>query len=289
MRQPVVLDLDDSVGPLAGRLVLPLREWEEGIRFGCSLRRLHRFGGTLAGILPRDHGTVFLGSGDFHHLTLPLVQRVPGAWRFQVVVIDNHPDNMRFPFGVHCGSWVRRVAALPRVSHVHVVGITSGDIGNRHAWENYLAPLRAGKLTYWSAGVDVSWAARFGFGAAFRSFTDTDAMADAFVDAQQAQREPVYLSIDKDAYAPDVATTNWDQGTLSEASGAAIVGAVRGRLIGSDITGEISSYRYKTWWKRRLSAMDGQVEADRYRLAEWQAQQHALNLRLLGLIEGNRR
>ncbi len=213
----------------------------------------------------------------------------PGDWRFQVVVIDNHPDNMRFPFGVHCGSWVRRVAALPRVSHVHVVGITSGDIGRKHAWENYLAPLRAGGLTYWSAGVDVSWAARFGLGAAFRSFDRTEAMVEAFVDAQRTQREPVYLSIDKDAYAPDVAMTNWDQGTLSEAGGAAIIGAVRGRLIGSDITGEISRYRYKSWWKRRLSAMDGQVEADGHRLIEWQSQQHALNLRLLALIEGNRR
>ena len=40
---------------------------------------------------------------------------------------------------------------------------------------------------------------------------------------------------------------------------------------------------------RRLSAMDGQVEADPSRLADWQAQQHGLNLRLLALIEANRR
>lgn len=289
MRQPVVLDLDDSVGPLVRRIVLPLREWEESIRFGCSTRRLRRFGGMLDETLPREHGTVFLGSGDFHHLTSPLVERVPGTQRFQVVVIDNHPDNMRFPFGVHCGSWVRRVAALSRVSHVHVVGITSGDIGRKHAWENYLAPLRAGKLTYWSTGVDVSWAATLGLAAAFRSFADSDAMVDAFLTAQQQQREPVYLSIDKDAYAPEVAMTNWDQGTLSEAGGAAIIGALRGRVIGSDITGEISRYRYKSWWKRRLSAMDGQVETDPARLADWQAQQHGLNLRLLALIEANRR
>jgi arginase family enzyme len=289
MRQPVVLDLDDSVGPLVRRIVLPLREWEEAIRFGCSARRLRRFGGMLDETLPREHGTVFLGSGDFHHLTLPLVERVPGTQRFQVVVIDNHPDNMRFPFGVHCGSWVRRVAALPRVSHVHVVGITSGDIGRAHAWENYLAPLRAGRLTYWSTGVDVRWADKLGLGDAFRSFVDSEAMVDGFLSAQREQREPVYLSIDKDAYAPDVAMTNWDQGTLSEAGGAAIVGAFRGRIIGSDITGEISHYRYRSWWKRRLSAMDGQVEADPSRLGDWQAQQHGLNLRLLALIEANRR
>jgi len=287
MRSPVVLDLDGSVGRLTHATVLVLREWEESIRFGCSLGRMRRFQRMLDETLPRKHGTVFLGSGDFHHLTWPLVERVDLGERFEVVVLDNHPDNMRFPFGVHCGSWVRRVAMLPQVAHVHVIGITSGDIGRGHAWENYLGPLRAGKLTYWSNGVDVGWAQRLGLGAAFRTFPSADAMVDAFVSEQGGGSRPVYLSIDKDAYAPDVAMTNWDQGTLSEAGGAAIVTSLRGRIVGSDVTGDISRYRYRTWWKRRLSAMDGQVEPDAALLATWQAQQHALNLRLLALIEAN--
>lgn len=284
MRQPIVLDVDGSVGPLANRLVLPLREWEESIRFGCSLGRLRRFGAMLDEAMPPIHGTVFLGSGDFHHLTWQLVERVRGSERFQVVVLDNHPDNMRFPFGVHCGSWVRRVAELPRVSHVHVIGITSSDIGRGHAWENYLGPLRARKLTYWSTNVDTTWATKVGLGHAFRSHASSSDMVDAFVGMQANRTEPVYLSIDKDAYAADVARTNWDQGTLSEAGGAAILDAVRGRVIASDVTGEISRYRYKSWWKRRLSAMDGQEEIDAMRIAQWQAEQHALNERLLTLI-----
>lgn len=282
--QPIVLDLDGSVGELPGRLVVPLREHEEGVRFGCSLGRLRRLGLTLDATLPREHGTVFLGSGDFHHLTWPLVARVPGKHAFQVVVLDNHPDNMRFPFGVHCGSWVRRVAMMPRVTHVHVIGITSHDIGKAHAWENYLGPLKAGKLTYWSNGVDTRWAARMGLETAFRTFPDADAMVEDFVAMQMGTTQPVYLSIDKDAYAPDVAMTNWDQGTLSEAGGDAIIRSLHGRIIGSDVTGDISRYAYKTWWKRRLSAMDEQPDIDPLRLRGWQAQQHALNLRLLDAI-----
>jgi Arginase family. len=266
--------------------VLPLREYEESIRFGCSNGRLRRLGAILDASLPSEHGTVFLGSGDFHHLTLPLVARVKGNQAFQVVVLDNHPDNMRFPFGVHCGSWVRRVAMMPRVSHVHVIGITSQDIGRGHAWENYLGPLKAGKLTYWSNGVDTGWAAKLGLSAAFESFPTSDAMVDAFVARQTRAGQPVYLSIDKDAYAPDVAMTNWDQGTLSEAGGAAIIGSLRGRIIASDITGDISRYTYTTWWKRRLSAMDEQPDIDPLRLRGWQDQQHALNLRLLEAIRG---
>lgn len=284
MRKTIVLDLDGSVGALPNRSVVPLRHWEEAVRFGCMPATLRRFREELCAALPPEHGTVFLGSGDFHHLTWPLVERVPGTGRFQVVVLDNHPDNMRFPFGVHCGSWVRRVAAIPRVSHVHVIGITSADIGRAHAWENYLDPLRRGRLTYWSAGVDTRWAHRIGLGPGFRSYLTSEGMVDAFVRHQAASSEPVYLSIDKDAYAPDVATTNWDQGTLSEAGGEAILHVLRGRVIASDITGEISRYRYTTWWKRRLSAMDGQEDVDADRLTAWQAQQHALNLRLLALI-----
>ena len=64
--------------------------------------------------------SVLLGSGDFHHLSLPLVElearrQRSRAGSLRVVVLDNHPDNMRFPLGVHCGSWVGRAAALPGV------------------------------------------------------------------------------------------------------------------------------------------------------------------------------
>lgn len=287
--QPVVLDIDGSVGALPGRLVLPLERWQESLRFGCSLATMRRFGTVLDELLPQEHGTVFLGSGDFHHLSWPLIARLSGglpavARRFQVVVLDNHPDNMRFPFGVHCGSWVRKVALLPQISHVHVLGITSADIAGGHAWENYLTPLRRLKLTYWSIGVDTGWARRLGLAHAFRGFDSPEALVDAFIDFQRTQDMPSYLSIDKDAFAPEVAQTNWDQGRLLVPHALAVIDSLRQGLVGSDINGEVSLYRYRSWWKRRLSAMDGQPEIDPAMLAAWQAQQHALNLLLLEAI-----
>jgi hypothetical protein len=65
----------------------------------------------------------------------------------------------------------------------------------------------------------------------------------------------------------------------------AVIDSLRNGLVGSDINGEVSHYRYKTWWKRRLSAMDDQPEIDPALLADWQAQQHALNLQLLAAID----
>jgi hypothetical protein len=284
MNRPIVLDMDHSVGPLPGRLVLPLEHWQESLRFGCSVGTLRRFSRVLDDTLPAAHGTVMLGSGDFHHLSWPLIERVRARVPFQVVVLDNHPDNMRYAFGVHCGSWVRRVAMLPQVSHVHVVGISSGDVGRAHAWENYLGPLRRRRLSYWCLGVDVSWARRFGLAHAFHAFDDPQALVAEFR-AQQRQRPlPTYLSIDKDVFAPNVARTNWDQGHLQLAHAQALIDGLSGELIGSDITGEISVYRYRSWLKRRLSAIDEQPEIDAGELSAWQSQQHALNLQLLEAI-----
>lgn len=287
MSRPVVLDIDHSVGPLPQRLVIPLEHWQEALRFGCSLRTMERFRRVLDDTLPTSHGTVMLGSGDFHHLTWPLVERVRASAPFQVVVLDNHPDNMRYPFGVHCGSWVRRVAMLPSVSHVHVVGIGSSDIGAGHAWENYREPLRQERLSYWSVGVDVRWATRAGLGYAFRAFDDVDALVRAFVEVQRRMPQPTYLSIDKDVFAADVARTNWDQGRFRLSHAEAVIDSLRGGgLVGSDITGEISAYRYRSWWKRRLAAIDDQPAVDEHELAGWQAQQHVLNGQLLQAIRG---
>ena len=278
--RPVVLDIDRSVGALPQRLVLPLEHWQESIRFGCSLATMRRFRQMLDELLPAEYGTVFTGSGDFHHLSWPLIARLPASRSFQVVVLDNHPDNMRFPFGVHCGSWVRKVAMLPQVSHVHVLGITSPDIGAGHAWENYLTPLLRGKLTYWSMGVDTGWARRLGLSRSFRSFDSPEALVDAFAHLQRDQQGPSYLTIDKDAFAAEVAHTNWDQGRLLLQHAIDLIGSLRNGLVGSDINGEVSHYRYQSWWKRRLSAMDEQPEIDPAMLVQWQAQQHALNLQL---------
>ncbi|MBZ0223305.1 MAG: arginase family protein [Dokdonella sp.] len=286
---PLILDFDRSVGAVDGATRIGLGDWQERIRFGCSQRRLRACFDFIAPQLPAAHGTVMLGSGDYHHLSWPLIERVASDVQFDVVVFDNHPDNMRFPWGIHCGSWVRRVALLPQVRKLRVLGISSGDVGGAHAWENYLAPLRRGKLEYWTVGVDVGWARRFGLGEAFHAFDSPSALLDRFVEDQHGATTPVYLSIDKDVLSTEVARTNWDQGRLLEADLVRGIDALAGRLIGSDITGEVSQYRYMTWWKRKLSALDAQPGIDAAQLAQWQAQQHALNLRLLPRIAAARR
>src|SRR5579859_1798768 len=217
MTSPVVLDIDGSVGALTDATVLPLGAWQERIRFGCGMRTYREFSQALDRALPAGHGTAFLGSGDFHHVSHALIARRGAQRMFKVVVLDNRPDNMRFPFGIHCGSWVRRVAALPWVSHVHVLGITSSDVAAGHAWENYFTPLLRGKLTNWCIGVDVRWAARLGLAGRFLAFDSAEGLLDRFAETQRNDPAPAYLTIDKDVLAAGVARTNWDQGCMSEA------------------------------------------------------------------------
>lgn len=285
---PLILDLDGSVGPLAGEIRIPLQQWQEGIRFGCGQARFTRFCAELEALLPDSHSTTLMGSGDFHHLSWPLIERCIAHHGFsaqrplRVVVLDNHPDNMRFPWGVHCGSWVRRVALHPAVSQVHVAGITSMDIGRSHAWENYLTPLRAGKLTYWSCGVDTAWSRFVGASRSFRNFDHPSALVQALVHLLSEHEAPTYLSIDKDVFSPDVVRTNWDQGAMQKHEAFAIITALQNQLAGSDITGDVSAWRYSTWWKRLLSAGDGQdTEINTSQLQTWQGGQHALNVQLV--------
>jgi hypothetical protein len=245
------------------------------------MRAYREFERMLDRTLPSDHGTVFLGSGDFHHLSYALILRQRADRMINVVVLDNHPDNMRFPFGIHCGSWVRRVAAIPWVSQVHVLGITSNDVAAAHAWENYFTPLLLGKLTNWCVGVDVRWAGRVGLAGRFLAFDTVAELIDRFAESQRRDLAPTYLTIDKDVLSAHVVRTNWDQGCMSEMEMLDVIALLRERLIGSDVTGDVSRYRYRTKWKHWMSALDAQPDIDRENLAQWQSEHRGLNLRLL--------
>lgn len=287
MSPPLLLDLDGSLLGLDQGTVVPLRAWQEAIRFGCGRRIWREFARSLRAALPAKYGTVLCGSGDFHHVSHLLLSFLSPPRPIDVIVLDNHPDNMRFPFGIHCGSWVRHAAELPQVRRIHVVGITSPDVGLGQAWENHLLPLYRGKVNYWTQGVATGWARQIGLGSAIHSHANSDDMIAALGERLAADPAPVYLSIDKDVFAPEVVRTNWDQGRLSLGHVHRVIELVADRLIGSDITGEVSVHAYRTRWKRWLSARDSQPEIPLATLAEWQAQQMALNRSLLARLNRN--
>ena len=96
--------------------------------------------------------------------------------------------------------------------------------------------------------------------------------------------EPVYLSIDKDVLARDVVQTNWDQGVMRMEELMNAIRRVRGRLVASDVTGEVSSYRYRSRFKRLLSGLDRQPEIPERILDDWQTRHQEVNRQLLSLL-----
>ncbi|HET8764883.1 MAG TPA: hypothetical protein VFM52_06655, partial [Rhodanobacter sp.] len=126
---------------------------------------------------------------------------------------------------------------------------------------------------------------RAGLAHAMRGFDSADDLVATFGEQQRTAPQPTYLSIDKDVFAADVAQTNWDQGRFQLRHALGVIDSLRPDLVGSDINGEVSYYRYRAWWKRKLSALDEQPAIDPAKLAGWHAQQHALNLQLLAAID----
>ncbi|MDF7666546.1 arginase family protein [Orbaceae bacterium ESL0727] len=285
MNHPLILDFDRSVGTLEQANTLNLTDWQEKIRFGCTKKQFAEFQRYLQLQLPPEYGTVLMGSGDYHHLSLLLIKQLARHYSaqnpIQVVIFDNHPDNMRYLFGIHCGSWVSYVARLPFVSHVHVLGITSTDIGPYHLWENRWSPLLKNKLTYWSMDVSTTLAHKLGLGNAFRHFSSPDELITSFLAEQYYNQQPIYLSIDKDVLGENVIHTNWDQGKLQLYHLLDTITALKPRIIGSDITGDLSIWRSTNWFKRFLSLLDKQPDIPPAILKQWQHEQQQLNLTLL--------
>ena len=286
MPQPIILDFDRSVGPLPGESRVDLGAWQEEVRFGCTLRTLAKLERVIEGSLPDSNRAIFLGSGDYHHVSYLLIRRFARLQKpLQVVVLDNHPDNMRYPFGIHCGSWVWHVSRLPFVSCVHVLGITSSDVEIGHAVENHLRNLRSGHVRYWCVGRSLGWMRAVGIGRN-ASFSSVPAMLDAFAADLRGGDEGIYLSLDKDVLSPEDAHTNWDQGVMRVEEMLAVVALLRGRIVAADVTGEVSVHAYRSRLKRLLSGLDRQPRIAPSDLARWQAEHHAIDLRLLAALSG---
>lgn len=284
MPDALVLDFDASVKTLPGEERIPLREKQEAVRYSCRVSELRRLHAQLEPRLSASPAVVFMGSGDYHHLSYLLIERLRRLrTRIQVLVFDNHPDNMRYPFGIHCGSWVHHVSRLPFVANIHVAGITSSDVEGVHAVENHLSPLRSGKVTYWCVQRNLGALRKFGVRAS-RSFDSVALMLESLRSELESTGQPVYLSIDKDVLANDVVNTNWDQGLMRFEELESAIRMLQRPLIGSDVVGDVSSYRYRSGFKRLLSRLDRQPEIPAGLLEAWQIQHQKVNERLLALL-----
>jgi hypothetical protein len=239
------------------------RSWGPYVRLGCSFRRFEQFESAVAESLGSIHDTdpacTFIGSGDFHHVSLALLRRIEQP--FNLLVLDNHPDWMRgIPF-MHCGTWVHHASKLANVRTIFHVG-GDVDFDNSFRWLAPWANLRSGKIQVISARRRFqrgAWA-DLGF-SALRLKPDYPASADRIdylVEGYQAElaRWPLYISVDKDVLTARDAVVNWDSGHLAVAEVksvlSAFIRAARRQIAGIDVVGDWSPVRLRGIGRRLL-------------------------------------
>jgi arginase family enzyme len=259
-----VLNLDDALTAQAQLVrkfapeVVDLTEWGLSLRMSCRFGTYRRFEAHLERVLAEDNqpALTFLGSGDFHHVTLALLRRLQSP--FNLLVIDKHPDWMRGIPVMHCGTWLHHALRLPNLQCVFHVG-GDLDFDNLYRW---LAPwdeLRSGRVTVipaWRRYCKGSWSNVSHRPLLERPLEPSDVLERALgpLLAQLADY-PLYISFDKDALNAAEAVVNWDSGVLGFEDARDVITWFReasgGNLIGMDVVGDWSPVRMR-WGLRKL-------------------------------------
>ncbi len=201
---------------------------------------------------------VFMGSGDFHHMTSFLLAAALEHETQPVTVIhfDNHPDWVKFEGGMHCGSWVNRALAQPLVQKVITLGVCSYDL-NRPEWRGAnLSLLSGGRLELYPYSHAPS-KVRHDYGSNPCFVQQNGALHWQTIAAMGEENfivhllsridtPRVYITIDKDVLARADAITNWDQGQMRLPYLLALIEAIAAKhqIIGADVTGDYSPPHY---------------------------------------------
>jgi hypothetical protein len=261
-----ILDLDGSVTAQRSldqyeTTTFPADDWGPRVRLACSFSRFHCFERDLAkrfGASADDVPQLTLyGSGDFHHVSLALVRRLPRP--FNLLVVDNHPDWMkRLPF-LHCGTWLYHASRLPLLRNIYHVG-GDVDFDNGFRW---LAPwdqLGSGRITVFPAvrryrGRAWDRIPHEPLRPALRERLTTPRL-EALLQPHRSELErwPLYVSLDKDVMRTADAVVNWDSGHLDLEEVQTVLDGFRAAapqgLAGMDIVGDWSPVRLQGLFRR---------------------------------------
>ncbi len=232
----------------------------------------------------------FMGSGDFHHVTVLLLQLTLEKQPAPITVIhfDNHPDWVKFENGMHCGSWVNRACAHPKISKLITLGVCSRDLRNPDQNSAISTLLSQGVLELFPYHHPPSMVKKnYGASASYqqkknyihwRTIAKMGEPAFAKVLLQRITTRSVYITIDKDVLANEDADTNWDQGQMRLPYLLKLLLVIGGRhtVIGADVSGDYSAPHYggDLWTRIKKRA---EIFIDQPRLTQDTGKANALN------------
>lgn len=160
-------------------------------------------------------GIHWIDTGDYHYLSKFFLDAVGEP--FELLLLDHHSDRQKSAFGgiLSCGSWVTEA-------------LTSNH--------NLKSVVSIGPETEGPSSENT------------QRFPETGGRANAgFREVPPPAELPLYISIDLDVLAPEVFTTNWDQGSMTALQLEAALSAFRNRrILGVDICGGLTSEKGAT-------------------------------------------
>ncbi len=294
MRKVRVLDLDGSLSsqasvfPGQGTAWTTARDWGPAIRLACSFRTYSSFRRWLSRALSdAAPGITFYGSGDFHHVTLALLERIPGP--FNLLVLDKHPDWMRgIPF-LHCGTWLRHALKLGNLNRVFHCG---GELDFDNFYRR-LAPwpdLQSSRVVVFPARRHFTRGRWAGI-VTLPLLTDAGPIDVVLREAlqpflQDLARIPLYISVDKDVLSAEDAAVNWDSGLLRLPEAVMILetflAAAEGHLAGADVLGDWSAVELGHWLNRLCDRIDH--PSPHFNGADAAARNQRANTKILGAL-----
>jgi arginase family enzyme len=295
-----LLDLDDSLNvqptlrdaaAWTSIETLPMRDLAQPLRLWSRSATMQRARARLAGSATGVPAVTMIGSGDFHHLAVLLIERV----REPVTVIhfDNHPDWVRWAPRWHCGSWVNEALRLEKVDKIITLGPCSDDLVRPQLKGGNLGALASGRLVLlpwqhapsrvWGEVADGAGHRRELGHLVWRNLADASSTDNIAFVLDQIDTPAIWLTIDKDVLPESEALTNWDQGRMPLRALIDLISGIgaRKRIAGADICGDFSPPALRNPFKRIESRIDRpQRSADSVRLAR----NEAVNRELLHAI-----
>ena len=295
-----ILDLDDSLNaqrtlrdvvPWASVETVPMRDLAPALRLWSRATTMQQARERLAGAATQGPSVTMIGSGDFHHLAVLLLEHAREP--VTVVHFDNHPDWVRWAPRWHCGSWVNEALRLKQVTKVVTLGVCSDDLVRPEFKGANLRALGSGKIVLlpWRHAPSRVWRRvadgpghRYVNGKLhWRNLAGVDDADNRALILNQIDTDAIWLTIDKDVLPESEALTNWDQGQMPLRAMLDLIAGIgaRKRIIGADICGEFSVPAMRGMLKRIESRIDRpQRSADAARLAR----NEAVNRELLAAI-----
>jgi arginase family enzyme len=236
----------------------PLLNFKRMARLWCSAAAFKKVSSAMQ--LPNLHQFTLLGSGDYHHLTLALLQQHTNP--FTLVLFDNHPDWMRPPHEFHCGTWVYAAARLPQVARIIIVGLENGDLQGKNFQDGDVESYLSKKIillpyTALQAEVDSKTPVNL------QSQLKTSLKQGVQEVLSYIETEDVYVSVDKDCLRADDAITNWEQGTLPLETVTTCISAINQhhKIVGADTVGDYSPPVFNSPFKWIGSFLDRPANA----------------------------